>query len=244
MKANQRENTTTSTSSNEYECDKCRDAEMIIILKDGEPVGVPCECKEQKQLRRLFKTSGLTDQQKKLGFSSYRPGNHTEKAFEECRKYVMKFNQIAETEDINKGILLSGSVGVGKTHLILSIINNLLSKKIPCIFVNTPNLMAELLVEQFSENKSKFESKIQKLGTVKVVAFDDIAKEKCTGWVQTQYYRIINERYERRLPTLFTSNHTMDMLSENLGDATASRIYAMTRDRMFHIIDEDHRLRG
>ena len=47
---------------------------------------------------------------------------------------------------------------------------------------------------------------------VDLLIIDDIGKEKGTDWVCEQIYTIINKRYEKMLPTVLTTESTMDVL--------------------------------
>jgi len=138
-----------------------------------------------------------------------------------------------------------GSVGIGKTHLLLVVANTLLKQSIPVVFVYVPDLIAELHQAQFvkDENKS-LNAKIRKLGDVPVLILDDIGKEKITGWVQVQYSRIINRRYIKQLPTLFSSNFNLDQIAEMIGDHSASRLFSMTKGRQAYVVAEDYRITG
>ena len=56
------------------------------------------------------------------------------------------------------------------------------------------------------------------------VIFDDIGVGNMTTWAQEQIYLFVNERYERMLPTFYTSNLSPDALAEVVGERIASRI--------------------
>ncbi len=77
-----------------------------------------------------------------------------------------------------------------------------------------------------------------------VCIFDDVASEKPSEWVQTQYYRILDMRYRLRLTTLFSTNFTFDQIAERLGDAVSSRLYALTKERQFYLEADDYRIYG
>ncbi len=172
------------------------------------------------------------------------PGKATAQMHRMAVQYVKEFPDIAAGDAENKGLALMGTVGAGKTYILLGIANALLGRRVPVIMVTTPELIGELYDAQFYRDEEGLNAKIHKLGTARVVIFDDVGKEKITDWVQVQYYRIINQRYARRLPTLFSSNLTMDQIAGKIGDASASRLYALTRDRQIYVNAKDYRLAG
>ena len=47
---------------------------------------------------------------------------------------------------------------------------------------------------------------------VPLLIVDDLGKEQCTDWSISTLYSIINERYEKMLPTIITTNYNIDDL--------------------------------
>ena len=88
------------------------------------------------------------------------------------------FMNLAISKGRDNGLAYTGKVGTGKTHLLAAITNNLLKKMVPTLFINTPNLLAELLAAQFSEDRSEMERKISAVSNIDVAIFDDLAKRK------------------------------------------------------------------
>ena len=229
----------TTEELNEYDCPECKDKEVIIAELDGDWVMRECKCKPKKKMRRLLKASGLTESLREFTFNNLDPRPKQKEMYEEAYNYVKNYPEI-KGQKCN-GLAFTGTVGVGKTHLMAAIANNLLAKGISVCFVNTPVLIKELRKSQF-EDSNKVEEQLEIISNAEVAIFDDLAKEKSTEWVQTQYYTIANNRYIKRLPTLFSTNCDIDELEDKLGDATASRLYAMTKDRLIHVVDDDYRM--
>lgn len=224
---------------NNYDCQVCKDREIVVVEVADDWVARECKCKEQKRMRRIIKSSGLTEELKKYTFGNFSPRPKQELMFKTAYTYVKDYPEIKEARC--KGLAFTGTVGVGKTHLLAAIANNLLSKKIIVCFVNTPELIDELRESQFKDS-NKMEKQLDIIKKSEVIIFDDLAKEKTSEWVQNQYYKIINHRYINGLATLFSTNCSMEELEDKLGDATASRLYAMTKDRLIHIVDDDYRM--
>lgn len=135
-------------------------------------------------------------------------------------------------------LVLMGKCGVGKTHLAAAIANTWL-KKVDVLFVCVPEMLHSLR-ENFSKNKTDNVG-IQILKTVKLLVLDDIGAEKSSDWVREIIFLIINYRYEHKLSTVITTNHTMQELDEKLGIRIVSRIMEMSRQ--IKIDAEDWRLK-
>jgi DNA replication protein DnaC len=225
-----------------YDCPKCEDREIVLIeQEDGSFSARNCECKAQKIQKRMFRASGLSEEQARLMISDYKPSQDTMKMYQMAKRYI-DLRQWGE----GKGFALFGSVGIGKTMLAQIIASEIMRSKKSVIFVPTTSLMAELRSSQFSEDRSEFEQRIEKLINVDVVIFDDVGKEKPTEWVQNQYFRIIDGRYNNKKATGFTSNYEFGELADRFsefGDAIISRIISMTRDFVVNVRGEDYRRR-
>jgi DNA replication protein DnaC len=225
-----------------YDCPICEDREIILIeQEDGSVSARNCECKLQKMQKRMFRASGLTEEQAKLTLTDYKTSPDTIIMYQMAKRYIER-----QSWKENKGFALLGSVGAGKTMLAMIIAKEIMDSKQSVIFVPTTSLMAELRSAQFSEDRSDFEQRIDKLINADVVIFDDVGKEKPTEWVQNQYFRIIDGRYNAKKTTGFTSNYDFSMLADRFsefGDAIISRIVAMTRDYAVNVKAEDYRMK-
>src|SRR5262249_9760830 len=108
---------------------------------------------------------------------------------------------------IDVGILFVGPCGVGKTHLAVAIIKHLIVEKaVPCLFYDFRELIRQI---QNSYNPVSQTSQMKILAPVlesEVLVLDELGANKPTAWVQDTIAYIINERYNRKKVTLFTSN--------------------------------------
>lgn len=88
------------------------------------------------------------------------------------------------------------------------------------LYVNVPRLLDDM--------RPKWDKPwvdIEKYMLTRVVLLDDLWQEKMSDWVKERLYIIFNERYNRRLPTIITSNYSLDELSVRVGHpALISRI--------------------
>lgn len=204
-------------------------------MRDGEPMGVLCQCRQRKSLARKLKASGLTPEQAAYRIENYSVSPENQKMFNGIKRYLQAWPALIDSDSSAKGFYLTGPVGIGKTMLACIITRSMLEKGVPAVFVPSADLIAELRHAQFSEEDG-MESKIDTLANVPALILDDVGKEKLTAWVQSLYYRLIDLRNRKNLLTGFTSNYNLVELEERLGEvgpATVSRIIGMTQDYVF-----------
>jgi DNA replication protein DnaC len=107
----------------------------------------------------------------------------------------------------NTGLLLVGPVGVGKTHLAVGILRELMvSKGVPCLFYDYRELLKEI---QNSYNPSVNATEMSILRPVfetEVLALDELGAVKPTEWVWDTVSHILNTRYNHKRCTIITTN--------------------------------------
>src|SRR5438552_6115832 len=145
----------------------------------------------------------------------------------------------------NTGLLLIGSIGVGKTHLAVGIIKELvLSKGVPCLFYDYRELLKQI---QNSYNDSVKATELEVLRPVfetEVLVLDELGAIKPTEWVWDTVSLILNTRYNDNRTTIITTNFDDkpagaiggprgaardETLGDRLGERMRSRLNEMCR---------------
>jgi DNA replication protein DnaC len=130
--------------------------------------------------------------------------------------------------------LLSGSIGVGKTHLAVAALRfNKLPK--PGRFWQVGDLLQMFRDRMFDRDLERHRDEYDLIQPYKVMpgllVLDDIgAGTPDSAFTERILYTIVNARYTERLPTLLTSNDRID-----------DRIFSRLRDNMVKCEGEDQR---
>jgi len=129
-------------------------------------------------------------------------------------------NKKGESNKIPRGIYLYGSFGVGKSHIAGAIANTLANYDIPVVMVHMPTLaneMRDTVSESMRGNTTSptVSKKLNVLSEVPVLILDDIGTETYTFWLRDNVLgTILQARATKKLPTIYTSNLTLDELQE------------------------------
>lgn len=95
------------------------------------------------------------------------------------------------------------------------------------MFISVPKLFQDMR-NSFDDKDLKHDIRIlqYKLMNLPLVIFDDVGAQNDSTWVKEQFYIIINERYNKGLSTIYTSNLSLDELAKEsrLGERTTDRI--------------------
>ncbi|MEU7399711.1 ATP-binding protein [Streptomyces sp. NPDC044948] len=124
-----------------------------------------------------------------------------------------------------QSLLLVGPVGVGKTHYAFSVLRAVAETgaAIKWQAYTAANLYAALRPRDDRRADSDYES----IAHAPLLFVDDLGAAKLTEWAEEVTYRLINDRYERCLPSIFTTNVLPGQLGATVGDRVASRIAEM-----------------
>jgi DNA replication protein DnaC len=120
-------------------------------------------------------------------------------------------------------LVLHGSFGTGKTHLLAAICNAALRKSKPTssLFATSANLFAAIQ-HRIGENES-YLPLLQKAICAQLFCIDDIDKSKWTEFREEIYFAIIDGRTKRDLPIAISTNKLSE-LHDYVGGAVASRL--------------------
>src|SRR5215218_6287581 len=174
----------------------------------------------------LRERSGLSKRMKGYALDNFNHGisKSSEKAFAKVMDYIMNWQ---ENREAGRGLYFCGGVGIGKTHLAVAVMNELMARKrVPSLFVTVPEFLDNLR-EAYMIPGRDLDEWMDTVKNADLLILDDLGSERPTEWVRERLFVIVNHRYREALPTLFTSNIGPKDLASQLGERTASRIIAM-----------------
>ncbi len=174
--------------------------------------------RREANVQAYLKRCGVRKKYLSCSFASFIGGDAVKKA---CMDFL-----------INPcSIYLFGPYGCGKTHLAVCIFVELIKTlKIngenDGLFVTVTDLLLDIR-DSFRNNgvSSTTEKQlVNKYSSVNYLIIDDIGAEKHTDWTESTLYTIIDRRHSNLLPTIYTSNLSLEELDSHLGPRIASRL--------------------
>jgi DNA replication protein DnaC len=126
-------------------------------------------------------------------------------------------------------LLVHGPSGAGKTHVAAAIANRCLERGRPALFVVVPDLLDHLRASYRPDSEMGYDALLEQVRLAPVLILDDLGTQSSTPWAQEKLFQILNHRYNAQLPTVVTTNLSIDRIDERLRmrltDPEISRVY-------------------
>lgn len=210
-----------------YTCPDCRDT--------GFTDGKRCHCFERARLRILYAQSGIEQALERENFSTFSfewydsrerlpqlgmtELDYMKLVAGRCREFA------AEFPDKGENLLFTGSTGVGKTFLTNCIAKALIDRGISVIYLSSQDLFELFSKCRFGrDGQDEAEETCRHILDCQMLIIDDLGTELNNSFVSSQLFYCINERINRKLGTIISTNLSMDMLRDTYSDRVASRL--------------------
>lgn len=207
-------------------CPLCYGSGMEVVPGKGARL---CQCRKQKSHSNLIEKVKIPRRYENCHFQSYNMMNPSqERAFRYASKLAMEYPAV------DRGLLLMGTCGIGKTHLAVSILKALTERGFSCLFYEFGSLLKQI---QDSYNPHTQSSELKILSNVfeaEVLVLDEIGASKPTDWVRDTMAHIINTRYNDKKLTIFTTNY-LDERGAEKDETLEDRIGVRLRSRLFEM---------
>lgn len=217
---------TTKATPESDVCQTCFGTGMEIVAGKGARA---CQCRTRDSHSSLLDRVNLPRRYIGCHFHSYKPQHPSqERAFKFASKLTMEYPAV------DQGIILMGTVGVGKTHLAVSILKGLTERGFSCLFYEFGSLLKEIQDSYNSHTQASELGVLAPVFNAQVLVLDELGASKPTDWVRDTMAHIINTRYNDQKLTIFTTNY-LDERKNDREETLEDRIGVRLRSRLFEM---------
>ena len=159
------------------------------------------------------------------------PRKYMTGVFNMCREYVINFDP-----QKSESLLFMGNTGLGKTHLTLAMVYELLNRGFNVIYGAAYNLFSDMETEHFERRTNNaYNAAID----CDLLVIDDLGGEFVSPYIQSLFYNIINTRDLSGKPVIINTNLNMGEIAAKYTPRVASRLFKYNSEKF---IGDDIRL--
>jgi DNA replication protein DnaC len=229
-------------------CDKHGDYEVKVmhILGSDRDMGYCEQCHEIQQAEEAAKekrrmTAMASDLSRRIlpprfhgcDFGGYRAETDGQRrALAICQKYANRWD---DRKAKGGCLVLCGNPGTGKTHLAAAIVKAILPTEIeprgfsetnhPIIYTTATAMTRKIKATYGRDAQETEQEVINRLSSVALLVVDEVGAQRGTETELLLIQEVIDNRYQRMLPTILISNLQESELSEYIGERALDRLY-------------------
>src|SRR5215468_4241199 len=239
-------------------CTLCRGTGWKMVPRpDGAAgsVAVACDCGMQERAGRVMERTRIPKRYEHCDFESYVTDLADGKTWTAQHAQSLKQAKLLTQGFVRdypgsaeKGLLLMGPSGVGKTHLAVAALKELLKRGHAGLFCDYRELLKEIQASYNPASESTEMGVLEPIRSAEILVMDDLGASKPSAWVLDIIGLVLNTRYNEKRMTILTTNYLDESGAPELGarlpggqrvavkeDTLADRIGARMRSRLYEM---------
>ena len=182
------------------------------LIEEVSPTGLwvsrSCECQQIAREQNRLAAARIPLRYRECTLDDYEIYHGADRSLGLALQRARKFVEAYPVDTAGKGLLFTGSIGVGKTHLAVGVLRRLVQERgTRGLFCDYRELLKNI---QNSYNAQVNTTELELLKPVfaaEVLVLDDLGAQKPNEWVWDTVALILNTRYNDKLSTIITTNY-------------------------------------
>jgi DNA replication protein DnaC len=185
-------------------CPICDDTGWKPIEADGVSRVTRCDCIRDKTVDQRQRDARIPPRYQRCTLDNFLTYQNEEllRAVDSASRFSDAFPVV------QKGLMLIGPPGIGKTHIAVSVLRHVVRRTgARGLYYDTRALLKDIRSTYNPVTHTAEMDVIRPVMEAELLVLDDLGAERLTDWVEETMSLIVNTRYNERRPTIFTSNY-------------------------------------
>ncbi len=230
-------------------CPHCNGLGFINVEIDGYRYLKKCSCKAKKDRYHYYNLAEIPAKYGKSSFDNFEINDYDRNMSATQKDVLSRLGSyIKFFESDSKGLILYGSSGVGKTHLLISTLKSIiLNKGFSGLYLDFAQWVKKYKIQLSIKDSLVALEMINFAQQVTVLVIDEFGKN-LTDYDISIFEEIFQNRYNQKKPTLIGTNYefTKNNDGEFIGKILSQSLYSRLRDfqsfELLKLTGDDYRL--
>ncbi|HET8799074.1 MAG TPA: ATP-binding protein [Thermoanaerobaculia bacterium] len=211
-------------------CSRCNGSGWVPVGDAAENRVEPCGCQGDLRRQQRIASANIPKRYSHCTLETFREKSPVLRS---AKRRVQEFIDIWPHVNDGKGLLLTGGCGVGKTHLAVAALLEIIHAGKPgrVLFSNFQDLIQEILASFDDQSPATKSEILRPVLEADLLVLDELGSQKPTQFVQDLLYYVINTRYNEERSTIFTTNYG-DRVNDAKEETLEQRIGTRLRSRL------------
>jgi DNA replication protein DnaC len=198
---------------------------------------VPCDCTSGDRTDRALARARVPERYRHCDFANFETDNELEgvpreqlqnwnRSLSQARLVVERFTAEFPVSN-DQGLLIMGPCGVGKTHLAVAALKEIVLRGHSGFFYDYRELLKEIQDSYNAESQSTEMGVLEPVLKTEILVLDDVGSSKPSMWALETVGHILNTRYNEKRVTILTTNFLDSDAATGGGQPAPTRIAGM-----------------
>ena len=198
----------------------------VLESKDGRSL-VPCTCRENVDVDARRRAARIPERYRSCTITNFNTLHESQRA---AKAFARRF--VESYPAVSAGVLIVGPVGVGKTHLAVAILAELLDVKAARgVFCDFTELLDRIQASFGRSGEESSDDILAPYRDAELLVLDELGARRPSDWARDVLYGLLNTRYNRKRATILTSNFA-DEAEKPGGETLELRVGSAVRSRL------------